>query len=1012
MCPAADAEPGRGLTSTSRTARGALRVLVVEVDLFHSVGGGQTVYRRLINTNPHIDFYYLGVEEKPDVPRPANARMIPMVRPYDGEFLGLARDGDPPPWSYSTFVEASNVAATVAGRDFDVVEIADFRNLGGMLHPALAEHGVRFQRSVLSMHGRLSNSLRMAWNPVEDPFTALDLRERLQYCAADIRYGISRAYLDDWRRLSDLESQYLNPLRILEPPRPVLPEPSGGPPDLCFVGRTEKLKGPDIFLDLVWWLPRELYRTASIIGPECVIGEDRSHAHLRRMMARRSESVSLRPAMTPAELARLFAGRSVVILPSRYDTLNLIALEALFAGCPTVIGTGAGVCRFLRESMPEVPHVALDIRNVYGCLPRIQAMLADYDGYRERLVRALERRRPVPDGPTLADIYASPPTSDRAQRDQVGQWYGHLMRQYEAWKRSKPGRVRRVVRAVARTVLPGGWRQKIRRLYGLARSAPHRLPGIVRGWLRESALRGDAAIAYKAQRAAAMAGPYRTLLRMPEDSPRRVAEKLQGFWALAEGFHVDQARIWKEIARLERVRGNDLMAAAYELRIMRAFGEDRLGHLRATAASLCRRGYAREAEAAQAMFGPVQGRAAACEGLLRRAWERHRTNPPKPYETIDDRRASGAYRASIVVSLYRAADKLEFFLNAINNQTLVQSGAAEVILVDSGSPDRPHKVFSRCAESLRMPVVYARSAERETVQAAWNRGIQLSRGEYLAFLGVDETLLPDALEVLARELDRDPALDWVTGSSLMTAVDEHGTWKDDVMFYGRTDYHPTLPYLDTCYLSWVGALYRRSIHGRCGYYDPSFGAAGDTEFKYRVLPHLKTKSIPRTLGVFLNYPGARVTESPRAEIEDLRAWYLNRTLGGIRYAFDGRDPQAALDLFYRCLGYHKSYWKHTSTDLDYAVQLAEYLGGRAPGLLPNGHAASARRLLAVYRGLDWLAGASHGGGPRALLHARRIALEAQARQTRLGCGPVKPLYRIFNDNRFEQHRNVWRSEIG
>jgi hypothetical protein len=166
--------------------------------------------------------------------------------------------------------------------------------------------------------------------------------------------------------------------------------------------------------------------------------------------------------------------------------------------------------------------------------------------------------------------------------------------------------------------------------------------------------------------------------------------------------------------------------------------------------------------------------------------------------------------------------------------------------------------------------------------------------------------------------------------------------------------------------------------------------------------------------VFLNYPGARTTESPRAEIEDLRAWYLNRTLGGIRYAFDGRDPQAALDLFYRCLGYHKSFWKHTSTDLEYAVQLAEYLGGRAPGLLPAGHAAAVRRLLAVYRGLDWLAGyplgAAEGGGVRALVHARRAALEAQARQRRLGPCPVQPLYRVFNDNRFEQHRNVWRSE--
>jgi hypothetical protein len=224
--------------------------------------------------------------------------------------------------------------------------------------------------------------------------------------------------------------------------------------------------------------------------------------------------------------------------------------------------------------------------------------------------------------------------------------------------------------------------------------------------------------------------------------------------------------------------------------------------------------------------------------------------------------------------------------------------------------------------------------------------------------------------------------------------------------------YPTLPYLDTAYLSWVGALYRRSIHQRFGYYDPTFGAAGDTEFKYRVLPHLKTRSIPRTLGIFLNYPEVRTTESPRAELEDLRAWYLNRTEGGIRYAFDGRDSQEALDLFYRSLAHHKSFWRHTSTDLEYSAQLAAYLEGRSPGLLPAEHAAAVRRVLAAYRSIDWLPRLSRWGPARALWRARRVAVKARAAQGRLPSFPVKPFYQVFNDNRFEQHRNVWKSAAG
>ncbi len=987
-----------------------MKVFIAETDLFRETGGGQAVYRRLIAAHPEIEFYYLGVEERAATPRPVNARLVPRIDPYPISIALDSLDGDRPPWAHLGFVEASNVAASVAGREFDVVESADFRPFGAILRAALAWHGVRFGRTVLAMHGRSSDSLRRDWNGGDGAGPALDHQERLQYRAADTRYGISPAYLDQWRKMEGLEPRYVSPLRVVDRPHPRVPPPSAEPPDVHFIGRTERLKGPDIFLELLWWLPRRLYGAASLIGPESLSPNGGcSGPHLERLLADRAVDVTLRPAMTRDELRQLFAARSVVFLPSRYDTLNLVALESLLAGCPTLVGSGAGVCRFLRESLPEIPYVRLDLENLYGCLPEIRRLLADYDGCRERLVAAVQRCRPEIDGLSLAEVYASRPCGDPAVRSQMDAWYGQEMHSYEASARTLRGRVRGTLRGAAKAILPARWEGKLRRL---GRSAAARLktrPAAVKHAILEGPLRGDAVVAYHLRKALDMPRRCREVLALGERSAEEVAEKLRQLWEIAGEFRVDAARLWSEIARLERVRGNELLATAYELRIMRALGEDRLGHLPTTAASLRRAGFAREAETAEAMFGPAEGRAEACEALLRRAFDAHRSNPPRPWERIDDRRPTGPCRVAVIVSLYKAADKLSFFLHALANQTLLESGALEVILVDSGSPDGEHEVFSKCLESLRLPAVYARSAGRETIQAAWNRGISLARAPYLAFLGVDETLLPDALEVLAGELDRDGSLDWATGSSLMTRVDEHGTWKDDVMLYDRSDYHPALVYLDTTYLSWVGALYRRSIHERFGYYDPTFVAAGDTEFKYRVLPKLKTRSVPRTLGIFFNYPENRVTESPQAEIEDLRAWYLNRSEGGMRYAFDGRDPREALGLFYRALGYRKSFWRHTSTDVELAAQLAAYLEDRAPGLLPAGHAAAVRRVLDAYRSIDWLPQMSRFGPARALWHARRVAFQAQAAQGKLGNPPVKPVYRVFNDNRFEQHRNVWQT---
>jgi hypothetical protein len=231
-----------------------------------------------------------------------------------------------------------------------------------------------------------------------------------------------------------------------------------------------------------------------------------------------------------------------------------------------------------------------------------------------------------------------------------------------------------------------------------------------------------------------------------------------------------------------------------------------------------------------------------------------------------------------------------------------------------------------------MNAVYARSAQRETIQAAWNRGIGLARAPYLVFLGVDETLYPETLGLLASELDRSPEVDWVMGDSLVTRVETNGLLKEDVMKYDRTGAGKDHAYLETCYLSWVGGMYRKSIHERFGYYDESFGAAGDTEFKNRILPHIRVKFIPRTLGLFLNYPEGNTTASPRAEIEDLRAWYIHRTVAGVRYAFADRPVSEAEKLLALSLGYRKSYCGHLSSDIDYAKALAEYLCRRGSSL--------------------------------------------------------------------------------
>jgi glycosyltransferase involved in cell wall biosynthesis len=465
------------------------------------------------------------------------------------------------------------------------------------------------------------------------------------------------------------------------------------------------------------------------------------------------------------------------------------------------------------------------------------------------------------------------------------------------------------------------------------------------------------------------------------------------------------------MARLERKRGGDIVAATYGMRVMRWLGNDTFGDLDFTVRSLRANGFTSEASVTEAMLSDPAKADERIGAYLQRQFQAQKAKAPGPFAIEDDRRSSPSPRVSVIVSLYNAESKLKLFLDQLSGQSLLEAGQMEIILIDSGSPTNERQAFEALMAEHPLPVLYARTAERETIQAAWNRGIKLARAPYLSFLGVDEGVHPDGYTILAKMLDDQPGIDWVMADSVVTEVDRKGGFVTDVMTYDRHGYTQSLVYLETCYLSWVGGLYRRSIHERFGYYDETFRGAGDTEFKSRILPHIKSGHIAEPLGLFLNYPEERTTQHPRAEIEDQRAWYLFRTTAGAAYVWDGKPIEAVEDFFRQCLRYRKSFCGHVSTDLDMAHALARYMVQR--GENPEFASAALRSsslLIQLIRSIEVF---DFRLSPSERSEIVLMALVSAKRQEFIDAESFKmsdaPRYEIFNDNRFEQHWYSWSS---
>ncbi len=466
-------------------------------------------------------------------------------------------------------------------------------------------------------------------------------------------------------------------------------------------------------------------------------------------------------------------------------------------------------------------------------------------------------------------------------------------------------------------------------------------------------------------------------------------------------FFADRIGNFRHLARVEGELGHDLVQALYLMRTMRWLGTDRFTERSLVQDIFRKHGFFEEAKVLDLIFSP-DTTDAAIESYLEAQCEKHRTLPDFQYERLENRRTSATAKVSIIVSLYNAADKLPLFLREIRKQTY---RSFEIVLIDSGSAlDEYTPYLEFAAANPEVSLVYARSRERETIQSAWNRGLHLAQGDYVCFLGVDEMLASDGLETLVTELDQDPKLDWIGSNAELWDVDPSGKKLRKIYDIDRaSEFTSDVNFVDPGFLTFVGYLHRRSVHQRFGYFDPSFRAAGDTEFKNRILRNLQTKILPQTIGYFLNYPEDRMTDHPRSEIEDLRALYLYRTLGGIRYSFKNRSTDEILKILRLSLGFRRTNSYKTFMNLEYALNICRYLQSRDDFHPVDTLAERLNEILIGCRRLD-----NSGKDIFPLVHkldqdlARLLERESAVFER-----PRQPRAQLFSDTRYFQNVMTW-----
>lgn len=244
-------------------------------------------------------------------------------------------------------------------------------------------------------------------------------------------------------------------------------------------------------------------------------------------------------------------------------------------------------------------------------------------------------------------------------------------------------------------------------------------------------------------------------------------------------------------------------------------------------------------------------------------------------------------RVSVVIPTYNMAAFLPEAIESVLRQAFQDF---EVIVVDDGSTDNTREVVAQFASQIK----YIRQ-ENAGPSAAYNRGDDVARGEYLLHLDADDVLMEGALEKAVSVMDSAPEAGFCYGQ--VRDMDKDGKelklarqWPERSGL--RKARQVMLELLDLNFILPSAALFRRACFHEVGRFDNSLGYGEDTELFARLAKRYPVAYIAEPLAWRRKHRGA-ITANPDLDGQEL-SWL--KILEGARDSSAFRLPRRRLTL--------------------------------------------------------------------------------------------------------------------
>lgn len=227
-------------------------------------------------------------------------------------------------------------------------------------------------------------------------------------------------------------------------------------------------------------------------------------------------------------------------------------------------------------------------------------------------------------------------------------------------------------------------------------------------------------------------------------------------------------------------------------------------------------------------------------------------------------------QVTVITAVYNAEKYLDDCIQSILNQNYK---GFEYIIIDGGSTDGTVDIIKKYQDQLG----YWVSEPDQGVYDAWNKGLSMAKGKWIAFVGADDLLYPDALQTYMQHITTHPKQDelefissrieWVNEDlSLIRVVGDAWSW--DRFRKEMCTWH-------------VGCFHSMDLFKKYGVFDPAYKVSGDYELLLRPKDELVTSFIDH-ITVRMRIGGVSSKHLYKALDETFRAQIKNGAISFIR----------------------------------------------------------------------------------------------------------------------------------